>query len=103
MTYWVRTTPRYRDHLREAAAWYEENASPEIARRFLDQAERGAESLSSFPLAHRWDDDLAARFVGVGGFPWLIWYRVDDRVVTLVGLTHTRMGPHSIMLRVAGG
>ena len=92
----ARFFPRARLDLLEQAAYLAENASFEVAERFLDAAERSVSKLAEIPNMGRVWEGLRPETQGkirvwrVEGFPKiLIFYRPEDAGIAVVRVLHS--------------
>ena len=87
--------PRARRDLEEQAEFFLENASLEVAQRFLLAAERTADQIAQNPqIGQKWESlgeaTRGLRFWKVSGFPrLLVFYRVHEPTIEIVRVLHS--------------
>jgi len=81
----------------DAAAWYE-NQSAGLGAEFLDEILAAcniiAENPQIYPVLHR-----DTRRAVIHKFPFAIYYRVKNDLVTIVGVMHASRDPHKWKMR----
>jgi plasmid stabilization system protein ParE len=97
VTYRVLLRTEARDDLNEAASWYEERRS-ELGGEFLDEVRVALERISiaplSYPAVYR-----GLRRSLVRRFPFAIYFRPGEQVVTVVAVMHGSRSPTAWQVR----
>lgn len=82
----------------EAQVWYEKQRSG-LGIEFHSEVSQVIDRLAETPLIYQTVyRDL--RRVIVRRFPYLIWYRILDEIVTVVACTHVKQDPNTAMRRL---
>ena len=85
--HWSR--PARRD-LRTIWAWYNREASPEVADQMLQKIGRNAERLGRNPMPGRTRDDLRPGLWSLLSHPYAIFFRLQSDGVEVVRVLHER-------------
>ena len=76
----------------EAAAWYEECTSG-LGAEFRIAIEEAIRRIQSIPLAGSRFGKTQFRYVLVRRFPYVVFYREDEKVIRLMAVAHGRRRP----------
>lgn len=98
MSYRVRIRHAAEQDLIEAQRWYEQQQIG-LAARFHSEFSATIRVLADTPLIYP-ELYRDVRRAVVHCFPYLVWYRVDDLIVTVLACTHGRTSPERTGRRV---
>ena len=91
MKYRLVTQPEVETDIREAAEWYERQASPELAKDFVREVRKAFRRIAENPLLfmvrHK---RLQVRWVFPKRFPYRIVFVVEGDVVTVLCVVHAK-------------
>lgn len=81
--------------VRAAVDYYNKQAGPDVAARFVDRLQRTYRSISEAPDtgSPRWSHELSVpglRAMRMRGFPWLVFYLAFDHRVEVLRLLDAR-------------
>lgn len=89
----LRIAPEAEEELAAAAEWYESRRAG-LGVELVAVIDRVFEQILEAPLASpAWRDDRAYRRKVVERFPYVVLFTVEDDVVTVVAVAHSRRGP----------
>lgn len=77
-----------KDDITDIAGYIDEKAGAIVAARFIDRIIATVESLSRMPHRHRERDELGAGLRVIGFRRYLIFYRIDGNVVSIIRVLH---------------
>jgi len=83
-----------------AREWYEAQR-PGLGDRFLDAVDSAVDSVAAFPAAYPIEYRNARRFL-LEGFPYSLYYRVEDDAVAVVACMHAVRDPARKRRRLRG-
>ena len=90
MTYRLRARPEVTADILKAVDWYERQR-PGLGAKFADELRRSVRSLRVNPLLYRIRHTRhRVRWVLAHRFPYRIVFVVDDDVITILAVTHTK-------------
>jgi len=90
----ARFTPGAIADLDLAAAWYADNATPDVAQRFRQAARKAVERAERMPFAYaRLPNQDGARRIIVHGFPYVVVFVVRVGVLRIVAFSHMKREP----------
>ena len=88
----VRYTPRaFAD--REAIFEYLDKRNPRAAREVKAFIDKRVSSLQNFPTRHRLIKELNVRALWLGGYPFIVYYRVGQDEVSIIHIRHAARRP----------
>lgn len=91
--------PAAKRDLKKAYQWYEEQKSG-LGEAFLERVEECLESIGRSPKAFQVIAQDARRAI-VKQFPYVIFYRIEAKVVYVYSVFHTSQNPQKWMDRLA--
>jgi plasmid stabilization system protein ParE len=98
VTYRAIYLPGYREDLKSAYLWYEEQ-QPGLGRRFREVSRVTIRRIKENPfLFQGYAEDV--RRAHLFGFPYGIFYRIKEDVVVIVALQHLHRDPEYIASRL---
>lgn len=93
MTFRIHIRPAAKADIASAAAWYEAR-KPGLGQRFILNTIKSIEALALNALIYRMRHKrFKARWCIPPGFPYLIIYRVEEDLVTVVAVIHAAQKP----------
>jgi plasmid stabilization system protein ParE len=95
MPFVVRYSALAAHELREAFAWYSDQAGEAVALRFLEEVERGESHLRSNPHLYQ-RINAEVRHLVLRRFPYALIYAISDDFVTVLGCLHSSREPLSL-------
>ncbi len=89
----LRVAPEDEDELAATAEWYEERRAG-LGVELVAIVDRAFEEVLAAPLSYaRWRPDRPYRKKLVKRFPYVIFFTVEDDVVTVIAVAHAKRRP----------
>ena len=102
MAYQVRYTGFAAHEVREAFAWYRDQASETVAARFMDEVARAEGHLHSNPFLYQRIAEEVRHLV-LRRFPYALIYAISGDVVTVLGCLHSSREPLTLAAWLSRG
>ena len=88
----IRLSPEAEADAEQHAQWYDEQ-SPGLRGPFLDAVQSALEVIDGAPLSFQRVKRAHARRFVMRRFPFLLIYKVDDEIISVVAIVHVRRRP----------
>ncbi len=97
MTFHVIVHPAAEQDITDALDWYAERA-PEQVERFLDEVAAAVRRIAGSPRLFR-TVHRDVRRAALQVFPYLVWFVLEDDLVRVLAVTHSRRDPAFVRSR----
>lgn len=87
----VRFRPPAAQEFEEAYSWYEQQL-PGLGKKFKASFQRSVFRLQQFPFANA-DLMNGVRRAQLSGFPYAVWYAIEDNHLMIYAVAHTHRKP----------
>jgi plasmid stabilization system protein ParE len=96
--YWVRVLTAANDDAIEIAAWYTQQAGPDVAQGFAHEFAAAQNTLNPFPAMFVHDDVIGYRRIHLNHYPIVLWYQIEEesRQVLILAATHNQMSDERV-------